>query len=162
MRKSDIKIISRNKKAFHDYELLEKFEAGIELKGGEIKSIRAGKVNIKDGYVKIINGEAYLVGINIPEYQKGNFFSKYKADRIKKLLLHKKEIQKISSRILEKGLTAVITSIYLKDGFAKAEIYLAKGKKLFDKRKSIAKEDSKRDLEREIVRKYKKSKLTIK
>ncbi len=162
MRKSEIKIISRNKKAFHDYELLEKFEAGIELKGGEIKSIRAGKVNIKDGYVKINKGEAYLVGVSISEYQKGNLLSNYRADRIKKLLLHKKEIQRISSKISEKGLTAVITSIYLKDGFAKAEIYLAKGKKLFDKRKSIAREDSKRDLEREIIRKYKKSKVIIK
>lgn len=162
MKKNEIKVVAKNKKALRDYDLLEKFEAGIELKGGEIKSVREGKANITDGYVRIIKGEAFLVGVNIPEYQQGNFSRVYKAERLKKLLLHKSEIQRIWGKISEKGLTAIVTSIYLKGGFAKAEIYLAKGRKIFDKRRNIAKQDSKMDVEREIMRKYKKSKIIIK
>ena len=149
MAKESFKLIANNKKAYHEFFIEEKYEAGIVLSGTEIKSIRMGKCSIKESYIEINKGEAYVIGMNISPYEKGNIFNKDPM-RTRKLLLHKVEINKLLSKSQEKGYTILPLQVYLKDGKAKIEIALAKGKKLYDKREAIAKKDQKRDLEREF------------
>ncbi|MDO4189035.1 MAG: SsrA-binding protein SmpB [Lachnospiraceae bacterium] len=149
MSTESIKLIANNKKAYHDFFIEEKFEAGISLYGTEIKSIRMGKCSIKESYVEINNGEAFIIGMNISPYEKGNIFNKDPL-RVKKLLLHKQEILKLLGKTSEKGYTIMPLQVYLKNGKCKVEIGLAKGKKLYDKRESIAKKDQRRELEREF------------
>lgn len=142
-----IKIISNNKKAFHEYEITEKIEAGIELKGTEVKSLRNGKVNLSDGWISIENEEAILKQTHISHYTHGNIFN-HNETRERKLLLHKKEIYKLERAIATKGLTLVPLKIYLKKGWFKVEIGLGKGKKLHDKRQSAKKKDADRQIAR--------------
>lgn len=149
MNKESIKLIANNKKAYHDFFIEDKFEAGISLFGTEIKSVRMGKVSIKESYVEIDKGEAYIIGMNISPYEMGNIFNKDPL-RTRKLLLHKYEIEKLLGKSSEKGYTIMPLQVYLKDGKCKIEIGLAKGKKLYDKRESIAKKDQRRELEREF------------
>lgn len=149
MSKESIKLIANNKKAYHDFFIEDKFEAGILLFGTEIKSVRMGKVSIKESYVEIDKGEAYIIGMNISPYEMGNIFNKDPL-RTRKLLLHKYEIEKLLGKSSEKGYTIMPLQVYLKDGKCKIEIGLAKGKKLYDKRESIAKKDQRRELEREF------------
>mgnify|MGYP002857614592 FL=1 len=143
------KLIANNKKAYHDYFIEDKTEAGIALYGTEIKSIRMGKCSIKEAYVGIENGEAFIYGMNISPYEKGNIFNKDPL-RVRKLLLHRSEINKLYGKLSEKGYTVVPLMVYLKDGKCKLEIGLAKGKKLYDKREAIAKKDARRETEREF------------
>lgn len=144
---SGIKIIAKNRKASFEYFLLEKFESGIELHGSEIKSIRAGQVSIAEAFVQIENHEAWLINSHIAKYDAASIFN-HDPKRKRRLLLHKKEIMKIWDEIRQKGVTVIPTILYLSNGKAKIEIALAKGKKMYDKRESIAK----RDQEREIAR----------
>ena len=149
MQQRKRKLIANNKKARHDYFILETLEAGIVLTGTEIKSIRQGKVNLKESYVKVGGGQAVIHGMHISPYDHGNIFN-VDPLRDRKLLLHKKEILKIEQKMKEKGLTVVPLSLYInEDGRAKLEIALAKGKKLYDKRDDIAKKDAARRMQRE-------------
>lgn len=143
------KVVANNKKAYHEFFIEDKFEAGISLYGTEIKSIRMGKVSIKEAYVEINKGEAFIIGMNISPYEKGNIFNRDPL-RVKKLLLHKQEINKLLGASSEKGYTIMPLQVYLKNGKAKVEIGLAKGKKLYDKREATAKKDLRRELEREF------------
>ncbi len=149
MAKEAMKLVANNKKAYHDYFIDEKYEAGLELHGTEVKSLRMGKCSIKESFVRVDQGEAYVFGMNISPYEKGNIFNKDPL-RIRKLLLHKYEIQKLAGKMAEKGYTLVPLSVYFKDGRAKIEIGLARGKKLYDKRDDIAKKDMRREHEREF------------
>lgn len=149
MAKETMKLVANNKKAYHDFFIDEKYEAGIELHGTEVKSLRMGKCSIKEAFVRIENGEAFIYGMNISPYEKGNIFNKDPL-RIKKLLLHKVEIRKLGGKMSEKGYTIVPLQVYFRDGRAKIEIGLAKGKKLYDKRQDIAKKDQKREAEKEL------------
>ena len=142
-----MKVIANNKKANHDYFLLEKFECGIVLKGTEIKSIREGKVNIKDSYALIRNEEAFLFNMHIAKYKQGNIFN-HDETRSRKLLLHKKQIIKINNKIMQDSLTLVPTKVYIEKGLAKVEIALAKGKKNYDKRQSLKEKDTKRRIDK--------------
>ncbi|MFR3727267.1 SsrA-binding protein SmpB [Lacrimispora sp.] len=144
-----IKLIANNKKAYHEYFIDEKYEAGIELAGTEVKSIRMGKCNIKEAFVRIDKGEVYVYGMNISPYEKGNIFNKDPL-RIRKLLLHRAEIVKLDAKIAQKGYTLVPLQVYFKGSLVKVEIGLARGKKLYDKREDIAKKDQKREIEREF------------
>lgn len=145
----DIKVVANNRKASFEYFLLEKFEAGLVLQGSEIKSIRAGQMSIQESYVDIVNGEeAWLVEANIAPYTQANRFN-HDPKRKRKLLLHKKQIRELWNNIRIKGMTVVPTRVYLKDGRAKIEVALAKGKKAYDKRATIAKRDEARSAERE-------------
>ena len=143
------KIIAKNRKASHDYFLEERVEAGIELVGTEIKSIRKGSVQLRDAYVEFVDGEAYIKEMTIAPYEFGNRFN-HEDRRDRKLLLHKQEIRKLSQKVKEKGYTIVPTMIYLKNGKAKLEIALAKGKALYDKRQSLKQKDAQRDIDREM------------
>jgi len=145
--------IATNRKAFHEYEILEKIEVGVVLQGTEVKSVKANKINLKESYVKIINGEVILLGCHISTYEFGNRFN-HDPLRSKKLLLHKKEINKLIGRVNEKGLTLTITKIYLKKGLVKAELAVAKGKKLYDKRASLKEKDLNREMAREFKNSY--------
>ena len=145
--KSSVKIIAQNKKAYHDYFVDEKYEAGIELFGTEVKSIRAGKVNLKESYCDIKDGEVFVVGMHISPYEQGNVFNKDPL-RPKKLLLHKREILKLFGLVSQKGYTLVPLQIYLKNSRVKIEIGLCRGKKLYDKREDMARNNAKRDMER--------------
>ena len=149
MAKEAKKSIANNKTVFHDYFLEETYEAGICLAGTEVKSIRMGKCSIKESFIHIEDGEMIIYGMHISPYEKGNIFNKDPL-RPKKLLLHKKEIQKLLGQIATKGYTIVPVEVYLKNGLVKVEIALAKGKKLYDKRDDIAKKDMKREAEREF------------
>ena len=149
MAKVEKKLIANNKKAYHDYFLEEKYEAGIELHGTEVKSLRMGKCSIKESFVRIQNGEVYIYGMHISPYEKGNIFNKDPM-RIKKLLMHKYEINKLNGKLQQKGLTLVPLQVYLKGGLVKVEVGLARGKKLYDKRDSLAKKDMKREAEKEF------------
>lgn len=149
MAKESMKLVANNKKAYHDFFIDEKYEAGIELHGTEVKSLRMGKCSIKEAFVRIENGEAFIYGMNISPYEKGNIFNKDPL-RIKKLLLHKVEIRKLGGKMSEKGYTIVPLQVYFKDGKAKVEIGLARGKKLYDKRQDIAKKDQKREAARDL------------
>lgn len=143
------KLIANNKKAYHDYFIEEKYETGIALAGTEVKSLRMGKCSIKESFVRIENGEVFIYGMHISPYEKGNIFNKDPL-RVRKLLMHKSEINKIAGRIKEKGYTLVPLQVYFKDSLAKVEIGLAKGKKLYDKRQDIAKRDMRREAEKEF------------
>ena len=143
------KLIANNKKAYHDYFIEEKYEAGISLHGTEVKSLRMGKCSIKESFIRIENGEVLIYGMHISPYEKGNIFNKDPL-RVKKLLLHKKEINKMLGKIAEKGYTLVPLRVYFKGSLAKVEIGLAKGKKLYDKRQDIAKKDQGREAEKEF------------
>jgi SsrA-binding protein len=153
MRPKGIKIVSHNRRASHDYELGETYEAGIVLTGTEIKSVRHNKVDLKRGYARVKDGEVWLYDIHISPYEQGNR-ENHEPERPRKLLLHKREIAKLFRLIKEKGITLVPTKMYLKDGRAKIEIAVATGKKSFDKRESLAKKDSQRQIERALREKY--------
>lgn len=144
-----IKLIANNKKAYHDYFIDEKYEAGIELAGTEVKSIRMGKCSVKESFVKIEKGEVFIYGMNISPYEKGNIFNKDPL-RIRKLLMHKTEINKLDAKMAQKGYTLVPLKVYFKGSLVKVEVGLARGKKLYDKREDIAKKDQKRELERDF------------
>lgn len=146
-----IKIVAQNRRASFEYELGERYEAGIALTGGEIKSIRGGHVDLRDAYVYIRNGEAWLLQAHIGAYAMATGFSVVTSERReRKLLLHKKEIIEILRSTERQGFTTVATKLYLKKGRAKVEIALAKGKKLYDKRETVAKRDAQRDIERAL------------
>ena len=150
MKKEAIKLIANNKKAWHDYFIEEKYEAGIELVGTEVKSVRMGHCSIKEAFIRIDkNNEVQIYGMHINPYEKGNIFNKDPL-RVKKLLLHKYEINKLLGKIKEKGYTLVPLQVYFKDGKVKVEIGLARGKKLYDKREAIAKKDQRREAEKEF------------
>ena len=149
MAKEEMKLVANNKKAYHDYFIEEKYEAGLVLHGTEVKSLRMGKCSIKEAFIRIENGEVYIYGMHISPYEKGNIFNKDPL-RVKKLLLHKQQIHKLIGSSAEKGYTLVPLQVYFKDGRAKIEIGLAKGKKLYDKRQDIAKKDQRREAEKEL------------
>ena len=143
------KLVANNKKAYHDYFIEDKYEAGISLHGTEVKSLRMGKCSIKESFIRIENGEVFIYGMHISPYEKGNIFNKDPL-RVRKLLLHKNEINKMMGKIAEKGYTLVTLQVYFKGSLAKIEIGLAKGKKLYDKRQDIAKKDQRREAEKEF------------
>ncbi len=143
------RLIANNKKAYHDFFIEEKYEAGIALHGTEVKSVRMGKCSIKEAYIRIENDEAFLNGMHISPYEKGNIFNRDPL-RVKKLLLHKNEIRKLKGKIAEKGYTLVPLQVYFKNSLIKVEIGLARGKKLYDKRADIAKKDIRREAERDF------------
>ena len=149
MGKESVKLVANNKKAYHDYFIDEKYEAGIELFGTEVKSIRMGKCSVKEAFVKIDRGEVYVCGMHISPYEKGNIFNKDPL-RVRRLLLHKYEIMKLNGKIAEKGYTLVPLQVYFKGSLVKVEVGLARGKKLYDKRADIAKKDQRRELEKEF------------
>ena len=147
MAKDTKKLIANNKKAYFDYFIEDKYEAGISLAGTEVKSLRMGKCSIKESFIRIEKGEVYIYNMHISPYEKGNIFNKDPL-RIKKLLLHKQEIRKIEGQIAQKGYTVVPLNVFFKGSLVKLEIGLAKGKKLYDKRQDIAKKDQRREAER--------------
>ena len=149
MSKETMKLVANNKKAYHDYFVDEKIEAGLVLHGTEVKSLRMGKCSIKESFIRIENGEMFVYGMHISPYEKGNIFNKDPL-RVKKLLLHKSEINKLTGKMKEKGFTIVPLQVYFKEGKAKMEIGLCRGKKLYDKRQDIAKKDMKREAEKEF------------
>ena len=146
-RQTGIKEIAKNRKAFHEYFVLERFEAGVELFGTEVKSIRAGQVNLKDSFCTVKDGELFARGLHISPYEHGNIFNKDPM-RPKRLLMHKREILKLQSRVMQEGVALIPLSLYFKDSRVKLELGLCKGKKLHDKRDSAAERESKRDMER--------------
>lgn len=148
-KKSGFKLVANNKKAFFDYFIEDKWEAGIELYGTEVKSVRMGKVSVKESYIKIDKNEVFVYNMHISPYEKGNIFNRDPI-RTRKLLLHRAEINKIAGRVTEQGYTLVPLQVYIKDGLCKIEIGLGKGKKLYDKRHEIAKRDVRRENEREF------------
>ncbi len=149
MAKEAMKLVANNKKAYHDYFIEEKYEAGLVLHGTEVKSLRMGKCSVKEAFIRIENGEVFIYGMHISPYEKGNIFNKDPL-RVKKLLLHKQQIRKLIGDSSEKGYTIVPLQVYFKDGRAKIEIGLAKGKKLYDKRQDIARKDQRREAEKEL------------
>ena len=146
-------VVARNKKAYHDYFVLDKYEAGIELYGTEIKSIRQGKVNLKDAFCSVDNGEMFVIGMHISPYEQGNIFNRDPM-RKKKLLLHKKEIIKLQCQNCVQGLSIIPLEMYIRNGRAKLQIGLCKGKKLHDKREVAAKRDAQRTIERTLKERY--------
>ncbi len=153
-KKSDSNIVARNKKAYHDYEILEKLEAGLELKGSEVKALRAGRVNLKDSFVKIIRGEAFLMNTHISYFETTNIHFKPDERRARKLLLHKKEIIKLKSKVDQDRLSIIPLSIYFnKKNLAKVQIALSKGKKEYDKRENLKRKQADRDA-RSAMKKY--------
>ena len=149
MSKDSFKLIANNKKAYHDYFIEDKYEAGIELFGTEVKSIRMSKCSIKEAYVRIEHGEVFIYGMHVNPYEKGNIFNRDPL-RVRKLLMHRLEIRKLESKIAQKGYTLVPLQVYFKGSLAKVEVGLARGKKLYDKREDIAKKDQKREVQREF------------
>jgi len=145
------KLISDNRRARHDYHLLDRFEAGVVLSGTEVKSLREGKTSLQQAYADVREGEAWLLGVHIPEYLQGNR-ANHDPDRPRKLLLHRREIDRLYGEVREKGVTVVPTRLYFKDGRVKVELALARGKELHDKRRAIADRDAKRQMERELGR----------
>lgn len=150
MTSDPIKVISRNRKAYHDYYLEKLYQSGVVLQGSEIKSIRANNVNLRDGFVQERDGELWLIGVHISPYEQANIFGHTDPMRPRKLLLHKTEIAQIILQSRERGYTIIPTMIYLDHGLAKVEIALAKGKKQYDKRDTIAKRDSEREIRRAL------------
>lgn len=146
-----IKLIANNKKAYFDYFILEKYEAGIELFGTEVKSVRLGHCSVKESFVRIDKAQVYIYGMHISPYEKGNIFNKDPL-RVRKLLMHKKEIFKLNAKLAEKGLTIVPLKVYLKGSLVKVEIGLAKGKKNYDKRETLAKKTQQREIEKAMKR----------
>ncbi|WP_314793221.1 SsrA-binding protein SmpB [Eggerthia catenaformis] len=148
-----MKVIANNKKAYHDYFIIDTYEAGIELQGTEIKSIRNGSVNLKDSFIRIKKGEAFVENMHIAPYDQGNIFN-HEPRRLRKLLLHKKEIRKLEKSIQEQGLTIVPTKLYFNTSKAKLEIALVKGKKLFDKRNDLKEKAMQRDIDKAMKNRY--------
>ena len=150
-----MKIVSQNKKAYHDYFIEDTYEAGIELKGTEIKSIRKGSANLKDSYIRIKNGEAFLEGMHVAPYEQGNIFN-HDPLRTRNLLLHKKQINKLYREVKESGLTLIPTKLYFGDKSSKikVEVAVARGKKLYDKRQDMKAKDAKRDIEKALKDMY--------
>ena len=149
MAKESMKLVANNKKAYHDYFVDEKYEAGLVLHGTEVKSLRMGKCSIKESFIRIEKGEVWVYGMHISPYEMGNIFNKDPL-RPKKLLMHKAEINKLLGKIKEKGFTLVPLQVYFKEGRAKIEIGLCRGKKLYDKRQDIAKKDQRREAEKDF------------
>lgn len=149
MGKESIKLIANNKKAYHDYFIEDKYEAGISLAGTEVKSLRMGKCSVKESFIRVEKGEVFIYGMHISPYEKGNIFNKDPL-RTRKLLLHRHEIHKIAGKMAEKGYTVVPLQVYFRGSLVKVEIALARGKKLYDKRQDIAKKDMRRESEREF------------
>lgn len=147
MKKTENKIIAPNKKAYHDYFVLEKYEAGIELFGTEVKSLRQGAVNLKDSYCEVKNGELFAIGMHISPYEQGNIYNRDPL-RPKKLLMHKREIIRLFSKVKEDGLTLIPLALYFSGSKVKVEVGLCKGKKLYDKRETDAKRQASRDIDR--------------
>jgi len=145
----NFKTIAKNKKAYHDYFVLEEYEAGIELVGTEVKSIRGGNLNLKDSHCAFRDGELFVVGMHISPYEKGNIFNKDPMRR-RKLLMHKRELKQLNQQIMQKGLTLIPTGVYLKDALVKVKVALCQGKKLYDKRDTIAQRDVKREMDRTL------------
>jgi SsrA-binding protein len=143
------KLIADNRRARHDYNLLDRYEAGLVLTGTEVKSLRGGKASLQQAYAEVREGEAWLVGLHVPEYLQGNR-ANHDPDRPRKLLLHRREIDRLYGQVREKGLTVVPTRLYFKDGRVKVELALARGKELRDKRRDIASRDARRQIEREL------------
>lgn len=148
-KETSSRLIANNKKAYHDYFIEEKYEAGISLAGTEVKSLRMGKCSIKEAFLRIEKGELFIYGMHVSPYEKGNIFNKDPL-RVRKLLLHREEIRKLAGKVAEKGYTLVPLQVYFKHGLVKVEIGLAKGKKLYDKRQDIAKKDQRREAERDF------------
>lgn len=148
-KEKESRLIANNKKAYHDYFIEDKYEAGIVLAGTEVKSLRMGKCSIKESFLRIENGEVYIYGMHISPYEKGNIFNKDPL-RVRKLLLHDYEIRKLQNQIKEKGYTLVPLQVYFKNSLVKVEIGLARGKKLYDKRQDIAKKDQRREAQRDF------------
>lgn len=142
-----IKQAAANRKAFHDYYVLERYEAGVELRGTEVKSIRAGALNLKDSFCTVKNGELFVRGMHISPYEQGNIFN-HDPDRPRRLLMHKKEIMKLNAKVTQDGAALIPLSVYFKDSRVKMEIGLCRGKKLYDKRESEAKKDAMRSMDR--------------
>ena len=149
MAKETVKLVANNKKAYHDFFILDTYEAGIALHGTEVKSLRMGKCSIKESFIRIEDGEVFIYGMHVSPYEKGNIFNKDHL-RVKKLLLHKSEINKLLGKIKEKGMSVVPLKVYFKGSLVKVEIGLAKGKKLYDKREDIAKKDQQREAQRDF------------
>ena len=149
MAKEAMKLVANNKKVYHDFFVDEKYEAGLVLHGTEVKSLRMGKGSIKEAFIAIDKGEVFINGMHISPYEKGNIFNKDPL-RVRKLLMHKSEIMKLTGKVAEKGYTLMPLQVYFKDGKAKMEIGLCRGKKLYDKRQDIAKKDARRESEREF------------
>ncbi|HZK18089.1 MAG TPA: SsrA-binding protein SmpB [Clostridia bacterium] len=153
MQEPKIKIVTENRKARYEYHILETYEAGIALQGTEVKSLRTGKSNLTDSYARVDNGELLLYNMHIGHYQHGNRFN-HEPKRVRRLLMHKREIMRLLGKTREKGLALVPLKVYFKNGWAKVEIALVKGKKLYDKRKDIAERDAKRELQRAVKMRY--------
>lgn len=149
MAKTSTKLIANNKKAYHDYFILDTYEAGIALHGTEVKSLRMGKCSVKESFIRVENGEVFIYGMHISPYEKGNIFNKDPL-RPRKLLLHKAEINKMLGKTKEKGMAIVPLKVYFKGSLVKVEIRLARGKKLYDKRNDIAKKDQQREAQRDF------------
>ena len=154
MAEKSIKTIAQNKKAYHDYFVEEKYEAGIELFGTEVKSIRAGSVNLKDSYCDIKDGELFVVGMHVSPYEHGNIFNRDPL-RKRKLLMHKREIMKLHGLVAQKGMSLIPLSLYFKNSHVKVELGLCRGKKMYDKRDSIAERDANREIDRKMKESYK-------
>jgi SsrA-binding protein len=150
MKDKAIKVVTKNRKAYHDYSIEKTYQAGIVLQGSEIKSIRANNINLRDGFVQEKNGELWLIGVHISPYEQASIFGHTDPVRPRKLLLHKKEIAQLIAQSRERGYTIVPTMVYLERGLAKVEIGLAKGKKQYDKRETIAKRDADREIRRAL------------
>lgn len=153
MEKSDKKIIAENRKARHDYFVIETYEAGISLAGTEVKSVRGGNVNLKDSYCEVDGGELYALGVHISHYEQGNIFNKDPL-RPKKLLMHKREIMKLTGLVSREGYTLIPLSLYFKGSHVKVAVGLCKGKKLYDKREDAARRDADRDIEKAMKNRY--------
>jgi SsrA-binding protein len=143
------KLISDNRRARHDFHLLDRFEAGLVLSGTEVKALREGKISLQQAYAEVRDGEAWLIGVHIAEYGQGNR-ANHDPDRPRKLLLHRREIDRLYGQMREKGFTLVPTRLYFKDGRAKVELAVAKGKDLYDKRRGIAERDARREMDRQL------------
>ena len=151
MAEKGVKPIAENRRARHDYHLLDRYEAGLQLTGTEVKSLRAGHANLVDGYAHIRDGEAWLAGVHIPEYTEGTW-TNHEPRRERKLLLHRAEIIRLIGKTKEGGITLVPVALYFKDGKAKVEIALGRGKKSYDKRQALAEKQSKREMQRALAR----------
>jgi SsrA-binding protein len=149
MKKNEKRVLAENRKARHDYFIEETYEAGIELFGTEVKSVKLGKANLKDSYAEVVDGEIFVYNMHISPYEKGNIFNRDPL-RPKKLLMHKSEIRRLAGLVSQKGYTLIPLSLYVVRGLVKVELALAKGKKLYDKREDIAKRDARREVEKEF------------
>ncbi len=152
-KQKGVKPVAQNRKAWHDYFIEDKFEAGVELFGTEVKSIRAGNVNLKDSFCAVKDGELFAYGMHISPYEKGSIFNRDPM-RPKRLLMHRREINKLQARVQQDGLTLIPLSLYLKDSLVKVELGLARGKKLYDKRDASAKRDAEREIDRTMKEKF--------